>query len=204
MYDFFRGTLIESSPSRAIVEVHGIGYHLSIPANLLPHLPKSGEEVLLYVSFIVRELSQSLYGFGTAQERDLFEVLINVSGIGPKTGIAMVGTLSFNALIDAITTKDMATICRVPGIGKKTAEKLIIEVHDKLPRMFDLTGRSDIRSQAGDAGPESAHTLRDAMSALINLGYNQSEAEKAILKATAGVKGDLDLPTLISSALKIL
>ena len=189
---------MQSTPTSVILEVNGIGYKLFVPASVFSHLPQIGSTLTLYASFVVRELSQTLYGFFTPQERDFYEALLNVTGIGPKIALALIGHMSLQELQRAISNEDTATLCRIPGIGKKGAERLIIEMRDK------------VEASSGHAGEFSAHyvadphsqTVNDAVSALINLGYNQSIAQKAIKKSLKDIPGALDLGALISCALK--
>lgn len=199
MFAHIRGTLTYSSPLYAIIEVAGIGYKIHIPASVFSQLPQIGQEVLLHTSFVVRELSQTLYGFTSDQERDIFEVLLGVSGVGPKIALSIIGHLSTHNLYEAIANNDIPKICKVPGIGKKSAERLMIEIRDKLPSLFPakpsqfaVDTKADPRSQI----------VNDAMSALINLGYNQNTSEKAIKKTMKDLPDSVELPELITLALK--
>lgn len=197
MYAYIRGKLIQASAANIIVEAGGIGYLILTPASLFARLPASGTEVMIYTSLQVREDSQALYGFLTVEERDLFEILISVSGIGPKTGLNTIGHLAPHELHEAVTQHDITRLCKVPGIGKKTAERLIIELRDKLASV-------SIISQFVINLPQNASTtkIRDAMGALINLGYNQIVAQKAIKKTLQELSEDADLAELITHALK--
>jgi len=199
MYAYIKGKLIDSSVTKAIVETGGIGYKILIGANTFTQLPPIGSETLLHVSYVIREFSQTLFGFLHANERELFEVLINVSGIGPKTALSMIAHLTFNELMTAISHKDLDVICKVPGIGKKTAERLVIELKDKLavllpcnPEDFTVKILHDPNSRA----------INDAMSAMINLGYTQVIAQKAIRKTVQESLEPLELSLLITRALK--
>lgn len=199
MFAFIRGTLVQSSPSFAIIEANGIGYKIFISPNTFPKLPKIETSLLLHASFVIREFSQALYGFLTAQERDFFEALMNVTGIGPKLALSIIGHIDLHHLNLAINQHDISTICKIPGIGKKTAERLIIEMRDKLssllppsPSDFSVHTHADPRSQ----------TINDAMGALINLGYNQITAQKAIKKTLKDTSEEIDLASLITTALK--
>lgn len=199
MFAFIRGILISSMPSSAILETHGIGYQIYIPTNVFSRLPQIGTELTLHTSYIVRELSHTLYGFLSIQERDLFEVLMSVSGIGPKIALNIIGHLEIHDLHRAINNHDIMTLSKVPGIGKKTAERMIIELRDKLNALLPPTP-----SELGvtfSVDPK-AQTLRDAMSALINLGYNQMTAQKAIKKTLKEAPEEIDLATLITNSLK--
>lgn len=199
MYAYIKGKLVEAKTTEVTVDVHGIGYQIFVPASTLSHLPKIGQEVVLHTSLVIREFVQALYGFISSQEKDLFAVLTNVSGIGPKLALSIIGHLPLSELQDAITQHDIVTISRVPGIGKKMAERMIVEMRDKLPNLFtntpaeySMTLPTDPRSQ----------TIRDAMSALINLGYSQVKAKRAIEKTIGSKEGDFDLPSLITDSLK--
>ena len=198
MFAYIKGTLAQSTPTYAVIEANGIGYKIFIPASVISQLPQVGTPVTLHTSFIVRELVQALYGFYTIQERDFFEALLNVSGIGPKIALALIGHMPVSQLQQAIVSGDTATLCRVPGIGKKGAERLVVEMRDKVSA---LPLAQDEFSAHYVADPHS-QTINDAVSALINLGYNQSIAQKAIKKSLKDIPEGIDVGTLISSALK--
>lgn len=198
MFAYIKGILAHATQASVTIEAGGVGYKVFIPSSAFLRLPHLGSEILLQTSFIVREQAQTLYGFITANERDFFEALMGVTGIGPKIALALIGSMPLNELQQAIAQDDITTLCRVPGIGKKGAERLIIEMRDKVAVHFhspsDLAVHScaDTRSQ----------TVNDAMSALINLGYNQMTAQKAIKKTLKDIPEGIDVSTLISSALK--
>jgi holliday junction DNA helicase RuvA len=199
MIEFIQGKLENASPTKAIIDVHGVGYRINIPTTLFAKLPKKGDDVKLYTSFIMREPSHYLYGFTTAQERDLFDVLIGISGIGPKTGIALISSLPKDKLISAIISNDIKSISKAPGIGKKTAERLVLEIKDKLPEMFPLKG---LNLRDIDISKVELSVVQDAISALINLGYASSAAEKAVSKAVSQTEKEPNLPVLISLSLR--
>lgn len=197
MYAYIRGELVHASPLHAIVETAGIGYQIHIPANVFGKLPQCGSTVLLHTSYIVRELSHTLYGFLSIHERDMFETLMGVTGVGPKLALSINGHISLHDLQRAVSNADIPVICRVPGIGKKTAERLIIELRDKLQNI--PCDPSDHSIQISDP---NAHKIRDAMNALVNLGYNQMTAQKAIKKTMHDLSDEVDLATLITTSLK--
>lgn len=189
MYEYFHGNLAEKTPQAAIVDVRGVGYKLWIPIHLFGKLPHIGERVLLYASWVVREMSQTLYGFETKEERDLFELLLTLSGIGPKTALGIVGYFSVADLEEAVRMENSKTLSKVPGIGKKTAERLIV----------DLKGR--LKVTASCKSP-SFSRIEDALNALLNLGYTQTQAEFAVKKAAEELTDESDLSLLITAALK--
>lgn len=201
MIAYIKGTLVQSTPLFVVIEAAGIGYKIFIPTSLLSRLPQLHEQTILHTSFIIRELSHTLYGFLVTQDRDLFEALMSVTGIGPKLALSIIGHLTGHELYLAITNHDIPTISKVPGIGKKTAERLIIEMRDKIsnivtmdPSEFAVHSQSDLQAQK----------ISDAMGALINLGYNQMTAQKAIKKTLKDLPDPIDLSELITAALKNL
>jgi Holliday junction DNA helicase RuvA len=201
MIAYIKGLLTESTISSVIIDVSGIGYKIYIPVNLHSKLPPLQQNVLLYTSFIIRENSQTLYGFLSGQERDLFEALQNVTGIGPKVALCIIGHITAINLHAAISQHDIMTLSKIPGIGKKTAERLIIEMRDKLNSLFPQHDFAEYAIKV----PADAKTLKinDAMSALISLGYNQGIAQKAIKKTLKDMpEENLDLSTLITAALQ--
>lgn len=198
MYAYVRGKLVFANPSYVTIETHGVGYKVLIPASVFGKLPQIDQEVLLHTSFIIRENSQTLYGFLSVQERDLFEEVLNVSGIGPKIGLSLIGHLPLNEFHRAISNHEIALICKVPGVGKKTAERLIIEMRDKInARMGHEPSDFSIKLPPGKGS-----IVQDAMSALINLGYNQNTAQKALKKTLGDLPEDADLGSIITTALK--
>jgi len=205
MYAYIKGQLISANPQYTVIESMGIGFKILVPVNLFSKLPHPGSDVLLYTSFVVRELSQTLYGFLSSAEKELFEALLDVNGIGPKLALSIIGHMTTFELHQAVHREDTAQIARVPGIGKKTAERLIIELRDKLAVILP-PDPSELAVQV-HFDPK-ADKINDAMGALINLGYNQASAQKAVKKimenpASGGIS-EVDLPTLITQALKII
>jgi len=176
MFDYIKGTLIETDLTKAVIDANGVGYKLFIPISTFQEMPKIGSEICLFVSFVVREDAQILFGFLRKEERDLFEMVTTVSGIGPKTGISLIGHLEYQNLITAISHADIKLISKVPGIGKKTAERLVIEMRDKL-KLFERKVAPSISKD--HLQPDAA---TDAIHALMNLGYSAMQAQKAIKK----------------------
>ena len=163
-----KGQLIESNPPRIVVDVHGVGYEIDVPKSTFYNLPSLGSEVTLLTHMIVREDAQLLYGFLTAQERETFRQLLKVSGIGARTALSILSGLSVSDLVNAVALQQASLLTRVPGIGKKTAERLILELKDK------LTGTlSDVTVTT----PNSV--TADIINALIGLGYSEREANLA-------------------------
>lgn len=186
-----RGILSERRGEQIILEVQGIGYLVFVTAHTMERMPPIGGALFLYTSFVVRESSHTLYGFLSLAELELFELLLDVSGIGPKLALNFTGTLSPNAVAVAIEHKDLTALCRVPGIGKKTAERLIVELRGK---MFPFLGL--------DSTPASPLPILDAVCALVNLGYSQSHAQQAVQKAISAQTPPSTLSELIKCALQ--
>lgn len=196
MYESIQGILKDKEPLRAIVEAGGIGYRLCIPLSTYTRLPSHETKVFLYLSQVIREDSHTLYAFSTKEERDLFEVLITLSGIGPKTGLAIIGHIEIGAFQRAIAAADVRILSKIPGIGKKTAERLVIEMRDKLKGIVKKEKGTVISTSSEDT------LLSDALNALLNLGYNAIEAQKAVQSALQEKKDETDLGRLITAALQ--
>lgn len=199
MYLYFKGILIAATPSEVVLEVQGIGYGISIPARFYERLPALGSLLQLHTSFVIREFAQTLYGFPTPQERDLFEIVMQVSGIGPKTALSIAGHLPAAELRRAVMQEELALLCKVPGIGRKTAERLILELKDKLVALGDL--RSSEAHQT-DSKPIPQGKVQDAVAALIQLGYQQAAAQKAVKQSLQNLSEEADLSSLITLALR--
>ena len=168
------GTLIEKNPPAVLVDCNGVGYEIDVPMSTLYNLPEAGQKVSLLTHFVVREDAQLLYGFGSAAERATFRELIKISGIGPRTALAVLSGMSVTELAQAITLQEGGRLQKVPGIGKKTAERLLLELKGKLG--------ADIGSTAAAVSDDSADILR----ALTALGYNDKEATLALKSVPAG------------------
>lgn len=199
MLDYIKGTLTFSSPSKITLENQGMGHAILIPLSTFAKLPAIGNTVTIFVSFVVREDSQRYFGFCERQERELFEKLTEVSGIGPKTALALIGHLPFADLCLAIQQGDSKSLHNVPGIGKKTAERLIIELKDKLAHWEILPQSEKISSE----DPQS-QLVSDAISALVNLGYQHAQAHKAIRNAIKNTSSEPSLAQLITMALRTI
>lgn len=198
MMEYIKGILTGASLEKTIIEASGIGYRISIPLNNYTKLPKIGEPLQLFLSTVIREDSHKHYGFLTLEERDLFEILTQISGIGPKTALALLGHLEAADLQIALSSSDVQSICKAPGIGKKTAERLIIEMRDKVQKN-PITKISLPSSR-------TSHTsiAQDALSALVNLGYPSASAQKAVCATIEEMEDGADLAKVITHSLKKL
>jgi len=194
------GTLIETYPDGALVDVQGVGYRVHSPASSLARLPGAGERVRLHTHLHVREDALTLYGFTTAEERDLFEVLIGVNGIGPKGGLAVLSVYAPDALRRAIIGEDLDALTMIPGVGKKTASRMILELKEKLG-----AGDADLAPLAGS--PAVKQALSEVRAALLQLGYSTTEAREAIERVAAeaaAANGNGTPERLLKMALKEL
>lgn len=195
-----RGVLIEKSPARALVECSGLGYEVDIPFTTFFHLPESGEELTLHTHFAVREDAQSLYGFVARLDRDLFRLLIKVNGVGPKLALAILSGLDANQFIQCVEARDINSLVKLPGVGKKTAERLLIEMADRIGQLegqFSLT--TDTSTQGVAVPPPADTAVEEAESALIALGYKPQEASKVVSKVA---EEGMSREDLIRQALK--
>jgi len=185
-----KGLLLEKTPPHVIVDCHGVGYEVEVPMSTFYNLPALGEAVTLLTHFVVREDAQLLYGFGTDRERATFRQLLKVNGVGAKSALSILSGLSVDDLIQAIALQETGMLTRVPGVGKKTAERLLLELKDK----FSVEGLTN----ASTGGSKSASG--DVLNALLALGYNEREA----LAAVKLLPADILLADGIRQALKSL
>ena len=198
------GTLREKQATSVILDVGGVGYEVTIPVTTFFNLEEPGSQVQLRIYTHVREDTLQLFGFRTPRERELFTLLISVSGIGPKSGIAMLSGMSADEIVTAIRTNNLARLTSIPGVGKKTAERLVIELRDKMAALSSPALDAEIEAGAGLAAAPSEDALReDTLSALTNLGYQKALAEKAITQA-AQEGGDLSVELLLRRSLRHL
>ena len=168
------GKLIERRPPQVIVDVHGIGYEIDVPMSTFYQLPATGNDVTLYTHLVVREDAHLLYGFASEQERHVFRQLLKISGVGARTALSVLSGMSVSDLYEAVSAQDSARMMKVPGIGKKTAERLLLELKDKL----DVTVVATAAAGGGNGG--------DILNALRALGYNDKEAAWAVKQLPGG------------------
>jgi Holliday junction DNA helicase RuvA len=184
-----QGILVEKDFPQVIISCNGVGYEIDVPMSTFYPLPRTGEEVTLLTHLVVREDAHLLYGFLSAQERAAFRQLLKISGVGPKVALAVLSGLSVDDLAAAVTSEDAGRLTKIPGIGKKTAERLVLELRDKLPKTITAVKSETARAAGGDV-----------VSALLALGYNDREAQAAVKQ----VAPDLPLADAIRQALKQL
>ncbi len=181
-----RGKLFSKKPDKITIDVSGVGYMVHVPLNTLSLLPNEGQDIFLHIYTHVREDTLQLYGFTSEDEKKIFITLISITGIGPKMALNILSGISHDDLMRAIETEDVAYLCRIPGLGKKTAHRLILELREKLPSKREPVDR----------------TFEDTLSALVNLGYKKTVAIQSLEKAYR--KGFHDIEGLLKEALKYL
>ena len=186
MIGSLRGKLISRRPDNVIVEAGGVGYQVNVPLSILSNFPAEGSTVFLNIYTHVREDALQLYGFATEDEKRIFTTLLGVTGIGPKMALNILSGISHDDFMRAIEEENVALLCRIPGLGKKTAHRLILELREKLPRL----------------GKARDRLFEDTLSALVNLGYKKAEAIESLEMAYK--KGHKDIETLVKESLKYL
>jgi Holliday junction DNA helicase RuvA len=197
------GTLLAKHANTVILDVGGVGYEITIPLSTFYDLEDSGSNIALRIYTHVREDALQLYGFKTARERELFMRLISVSGIGPKLGITMLSGMSADEIIASIRTNNLARLTSIPGVGRKTAERLVIELRDKIAALSSPALEEAFGAKTGRS-PSTEDAVRDdALSALLNLEYPKASAEKAITSAMQE-GGDLSVEIILRRALRLL
>lgn len=204
MIAHLNGTLLAKHATSVIVEVGGVGYEVTIPLSTFYELEEVGANVQLRIYTYVREDALQLYGFKTARERELFMRLISVSGIGPKLGITMLSGMNADEMIASIRTNNLARLTSIPGVGKKTAERLVIELRDKIVALSSPALEEEFSAQTGASAAVTEDTMReDALFALLNFGYQRAAAEKAIMAAMQE-GGEITVEVILRRSLRLL
>lgn len=173
------GTIAEKQPPFLILDVNGVGYEVEVPMTTLYRLPALGESVVLHTHLVVREDAQLLYGFADRRDREMFRELIRLSGVGPKLALALMSTLEVDELVRCVQLEDAAQLQRVPGVGKKTADRLLVELRGRFKAWETMPAISDLVTEVPPLGA-AASAEQDAISALVSLGFKPQEASKAI------------------------
>jgi Holliday junction DNA helicase RuvA len=198
MITFLQGKLVEALPTQVVVDVHGVGYEAMIPLSSFDKLPAPGSDVKLLTQLVIREDAHTLYGFMTATERDLFRLLVNtVSGIGPKIALNILSGVSVTAFRGAVANGDVKLLSQISGVGKKTAERIIVELRDKIGQ----AGALEAASAKHTLSPDDQKT-NDATLALMALGFKQNEAYDAVRAALAMLGSSATVEQIIRACLK--
>ncbi len=205
MIRYLCGILTEVAEAEIVVEVQGIGYAVNVPVSMMERLPDLGENIKVYTYFSVREDAMQLFGFLNREDLQMYRLLISVNGIGPKAGLGIMGTLTGEDLRYAVMSEDAKTIAKAPGIGPKTAKKVILELKDKID-LAGMVADAEVEDSAGTAGSaEMAGTgnqavVRDAIEALVVLGYSKTDAARAVRGVE--LSEDLTVEELLKKSLK--
>lgn len=199
MIAFLKGTLFQKKPTSAIVDVQGVGYHVGITTQCYAELPNTGATVRFYVHHHFTQDAQSLFGFLEETEKQLFELLITVKGVGPKLGLTILSGMNADQLADCIARQDVLSLSRVPGIGKKTAERIVLELRDKMGAL-----PQDVTSEPISGSGHSGAMANEAIAALEALGYKRISAQQAVQQVLKSGKELNDVGALIKEALKAL
>jgi Holliday junction DNA helicase RuvA len=201
---YLKGFLAEKQPPFLVVDVQGVGYEVEASMNTFFRLPEKGSALTLYTHFVVREDAQLLYGFADKAERSLFRSLIKANGVGPKLALSILSGMTTDDFIRCLQREDATALTRIPGVGKKTAERLIVELRDKLKHLqtmdadeFTLTGEEAMNVSVNDSA-----LREEAESALLALGYKPVQATKAVAQAEKQLQGDASVEDLIRLSLK--
>jgi Holliday junction DNA helicase RuvA len=198
MISFLRGKLVETLPTQVTIDVNGVGYDVLIPLSSYDKLPQPGQEVKLLTHLVIREDAHLLYGFASGAERDLFRLLINnVSGIGPKTALNLLSGISVTAFRGAVANNDVKALAQISGVGKKTAERIVVELKDKIGAAGAWEAASAQRALS-----EEDQKLSDAALALMALGFKQVEAHDSVRKAQATLGSQANVEELVRACLK--
>ena len=199
MIGFLEGKLRTKSPEYVIVDVNGVGYHVQVPLSTFYDLPDPGRPVMLNIHTHVREDAIQLFGFSTIAEKDMFLMLTGVNGVGPKLALGILSGISPDELRQAIVRQDYLRLKNIPGVGKKIADRVVLELRDKV--QGNSKDKPGLPQPFADSG---LNTFPDAFSALVNLGYRPAEAEKALKRARQGLDENPSIEELLRGALKSL
>ncbi|MFP1784896.1 Holliday junction branch migration protein RuvA [Lonsdalea quercina] len=197
-----RGIILEKQPPQVLIEANGVGYEVHMPMTCFYELPEQGQEATIFTHFVVREDAQLLFGFNNKQERSLFRELIKVNGVGPKLALAILSGMSAQQFVGAVERQEIGALVKLPGVGKKTAERLVVEMKDRFKGLNGelFNSASDLTlPPVTDAAASSADIEAEAESALVALGYKPQEASRMISKVA---KAGADCETLIRDALR--
>ncbi|MHB1949165.1 MAG: Holliday junction branch migration protein RuvA [Gammaproteobacteria bacterium] len=188
-----RGILLEKQPPQLMLDVNGVGYEIDAPMSTFYRLPDIGQEMTLLIHFVVREDAHHLYGFASSEERSLFRTLLKVNGVGPRLALTILSSIETDEFVRCVVNKDTDSLVRLPGIGKKTAERLVIEMRDKLAAWQQTTPvELNMLATQSENGARN-QIVQDAISALIALGYKPQEASRAVSRVDDGLLNSQDI-----------
>jgi Holliday junction DNA helicase RuvA len=196
MITFLEGTLVERHPTRVVIACGGVGYELAIPLSTFDRLPEQGQTCRILTRLIVREDAHLLFGFASRPERALFDLLLVVSRVGPKLALAVLSGLSVTQIRQAIAFQDAAMLASVPGLGRKTAERIVVELKDRIEK-----GIAGAEPMIPGKGAQRVGPMDEAMAALVALGYSRAEAQEAVAQAVRNIGGTASTEDVVRAAL---
>ena len=202
MISRIKGTLVHVAEQAVVVDVAGVGYEIEVATSVLAQMPAAGDEIVVHTHFVVREDAQLLFGFASIQERDLFRAFIKLNGVGPKLGLALISSLDMSTLVAAVHNNDVSVLTKVPGVGKKTAERLLLELKS---RIDTLTENGTVPAQVVSVQPFTTggdQALIEAENALVALGYRPADAAAAISSVAAESQPPFSVEELVRQALR--
>jgi len=199
VYEFISGTVSDRTPASVVIDAAGVGFELLAPIGAA--FPEVGEQATAFVHLVVREDAQTLYGFARREDRNLFRVLLRVRGVGPSMALGILSGLGPADLVAAVQREDLAAFTAIKGVGKKTAEQLMLDLRDKTPLLASLAGGADVTPVQEAPAPAEASVHADAVSALVSIGYSDKEAAKAVDKALKHLEG-ADLEAVVKAAMR--
>lgn len=208
MIRYLKGILRETGETEIVVEVQGMGYAVNVPASMMEYLPELGEQVKVYTYFSVREDAMQLFGFLSREDLEMFKLLISVNGIGPRAGLGIMGSMSAEDIRFAVMSEDAKTISKAPGIGPKTAKKVILELKDKIDleeMVVRAVGQEALGNASADAGTGAGNqsaVVQDAIEALVVLGYPKTDAARAV--RSVELTEDMTVEEMLKQSLKNL
>ncbi|KXI23191.1 Holliday junction branch migration protein RuvA [Photobacterium sanguinicancri] len=197
-----RGTVLEKQPPEVLLEVGGVGYEIQMPMSCFYELPEKGQEAVIFTHFVVREDAQLLYGFNKKSERELFREVIKANGVGPKLGLAILSAMTASQFVLSVENEDVTTLVKIPGVGKKTAERLVIEMRDRLKGWGEgdlFTPAQDTAASQAIGAQLAARAEDEAVSALVALGYKPQQASKVVSQVA---QPDMTSEAIIRDALR--
>lgn len=194
MIGYLKGALLEKKPNSALIDVNGVGYSVNIPVSTFLELPEEGSTIALFIYTHVREDVLALYGFRTQREKHLFERLLSVSMVGPRAAISFLSGMPVDDLVTAIQRQDIARLSTIPGVGRKTAERVVLELREKMPAVMAEDAKS----------PADKPVREDLVSALVNLGYHRQLAEKTARSAMDKAGADASFEELLKASLRLI
>jgi len=196
-----KGTVARKGPDSVVVDVHGVGYLVNVPTGSAVSLPAEGDTVLLHTTMAVRADDISLYGFASLIELELFQMAMGVTGVGPRVALGLLGALGADAFVAAVASNDVRTIMRAPGVGQKLAQRIVLELGEKVAQ---LAFERRVEAAAGQAGAGRTEALDDVVGALMNWGYSRSDARRAAERAFSSSDAGADVAAVVRHALQLL